>query len=430
MIRRIRKFFETDLWQRDLRQTRGVRKLWLAVLRIASHLLVSFSRSLGSLKASGLTLVTLLSLVPTLVLVFAIANAFGADYAQRVEDLFLGFGDELPPGMHAVKDQIHELVERTSFGALGVMGSAAMIWTAYVLFAKVEQAFNSVWRTRGRGWLRRITDFVAVVVLVPPLVLGALFSESLLASSELTQELRDYWGIGSLYSASLGFIPYLMLWLAFTCLYRLMPSAPVRWRDAAAGALVAAVGWTALHRLYIEFQFGVAQANAIYATLAALPLLLVYLQLVWTLVLVGAEVSYAVHHIHDLRGAEALPDANWAVRKRLAWHLMREAGDRFRKGDRGCDLGALSGQLDVPREWLDDVAKALAHENLVVMSQGDDLAVPARPPEDISMAEVFAAADWSEASAFLDRVTLPAEAEQRVADADTEAARLLQSQRL
>ena len=66
---------------------------------------------------------------------------------------------------------------------------------------------------------------------------------------------------------------------------------------------------------------GVAQANAIYATLAALPLLLIYLQISWTIILAGAEVSYAVQNLESLRGTEHMPPASHAIKVRLGWHL-------------------------------------------------------------------------------------------------------------
>jgi len=426
MIQRIRQFFETDLWRAELRQMRGWRRAAMMACRVIAHLVVSFTRSLGGLRASGLTLVTLLALVPVLVLVLGIAKAFGADYGAMVQGILQRVAGGLPEGVRDAVEQIQTLVDSISFGALGTMGTLVLVWSAFALFSKVELAFNAVWRAKRRSWLRRLTDFAAMVVLVPPLVIGAFVLQGILATAEFGVGLREYAWLAWLWDAGLGFVPWVMLWIAFAAVYKLMPSARVRWIPAMMAGIVAGSGLIVIHGLYLKFQLGVAHNNAIYATLAALPLLLVYLQLVWTVILVGAEVSYAVQHIHDLRGAEQLPVANGAIRKRLAWHLLHHCGEGFRQGRSGCEIGELAASMDVPREWLDEVADALVEKGLLLRVAGnEDLMAPARPPEEISAAEAYAAADFTPAETFVDRVALPQDAEQRLRDAEAAASRVL-----
>src|SRR5690606_9515908 len=121
--------------------------------------------------------------------------------------------------------------------------------------------------------------------------------------------LRQYEVLDWLYQAGLGFVPYALASVAFTALYKIMPNAKVLWRSAAVGGLFSGTLLVTLHGIYMRLNVGVASANAVYLTFAALPILLVYLQVLWTIVLAGAEVAYAVQNLASLHGSEQRPPA-------------------------------------------------------------------------------------------------------------------------
>lgn len=91
------------------------------------------------------------------------------------------------------------------------------------------------------------------------------------------------------------------------------------------------------------------------ATLAALPLLLVYLQLAWTVVLLGAELGYAVQNLHVLGPARDPSRLPFALRERLALRLVERAVAAHERGDGPLPLTAEAQAIDVPREWLERV---------------------------------------------------------------------------
>ncbi len=416
-VRRFIRFLREDLWREPLRGMSRGKRLRIGTLRVLSHLLVAFTQNLAGIRAAGLTLITLLSLVPLLALVFALANGLG--YGEDLKEAMLSYAEELPPDLRDAVVQIHTMVDSVRFTALGLLGTLILIWTSFALFTRIEQAFNYVWRSRRRRpWFRRISDFIALVILVPVLVMGALFVKSWFTSA--AEDLReDYALVDFLVEAGLSLAPHVMMWVAFTTLYKMVPSAQVRWRAAVIGGVLAGSLWIFLYGVYLSFQVGVAQANAIYATLAALPLLLIYLQLSWTIILAGAEVSYAVQNLESLRGTEHLPPATHAIRVRLGWHLVIKASDNFRNGRGGCDLAQFAMEMDVPREWVDAVFDALYAGGLLVGVQGDqDIAMPARPPEEILFSQVLNAVNRQDVAGFLERVRLPEEGEKQLLAAE------------
>lgn len=419
-LRRVRAFLKHELWREDLRNMKGLPRLGLAALRVAAHLLKAFTENLAGIRAAGLSLITLLALVPFLALVFSVANYFGL--GDTLHEGLSGLATDLPGRLQEAVLQLRDLVQQANFGAIGTFGTVVVVWSAFVTFARVEAAFNHVWRVRvSRPWLRRLSDFVALVIILPPLFAAALFLQSVIASAQGMQTLPGWleW-LNPVIDAGYSFLPYPLTWIAFATLYKLMPGTSVRWLPAIWAGVVGGTAWLLLHDLYVRFQIGAVQANELYGSLAAIPLLVVYLQLTWTVILAGAEVSYAVQNIHMLRGAEHLPPAAFAIRKRLAWHVLHRSAVDFQEGRRGCDVGRLCRDMDVPREWLDGVVEALERGGLLVVPEGyQELVMPARPPEDIGMAEVILALENRfGAVEFLERVRLPEEQERELGQAE------------
>ena len=161
------------------------------------------------------------------------------------------------------------------------------------------------------------------------------------------------------------------------------------------------------------------------AITAALPLLLIYMQLLWTVVLVGGEVSFAVQNVGSLHGGERLPPPTFGVQKRVMWHLMREAAEAFRAGRQGVVLSALATRFDLPRPWIDDLADLLVEAELLVPVRGElERLMPARPPETISMSDLVAVLDRC-ADPLAERVSLSRGVEQRLGAAFDAASREL-----
>ena len=49
--------------------------------------------------------------------------------------------------------------------------------------------------------------------------------------------------------------------------------------------------------LYLETQLLVSRLNGVYGTFAAIPLFMVWLNISWNIILMGAELSYAFQHV-------------------------------------------------------------------------------------------------------------------------------------
>ncbi len=334
LIERLRLWIREELWRVDLTELGPWRRAAVTTLRVIVQVARSFSHNVLGLTAAGLTLVTVLSLVPLLGLIFWVGDLLGM--VEHLDRWFTHMQQSLPADTHGAIERLQGMVSAMDFRALGIVGSVLAICSGLMLFTRVEQALNAVWRTRrSRRWWRRLFEFVALVVLVPLFFVSALLAVSVLRSATWFDFLGGSDWYQALRDAGFGALAYGMSWCAFAGLYKWMPSVRVRWLPACAGGMVAGTALLGLHGLYLHFQVGVAQANALYATLAALPLLLIYVQLFWTVVLVGAEVSYAAQNLEVLQAAESSRQPDWGDELRFAWSLLRAAS---RGGEQGTQL--------------------------------------------------------------------------------------------
>jgi membrane protein len=101
-------------------------------------------------------------------------------------------------------------------------------------------------------------------------------------------------GIGNL--LLLRLLPCLIIWIVLVCLYLFIPNVRVRFRHAVVGGLIAAATWQVAQWLFMHFQLGVSRYNAIYGTLALLPVFMMWLYTSWIIVLAGMEIVWYLQH--------------------------------------------------------------------------------------------------------------------------------------
>lgn len=250
---------------------------------ILLHAAGRFWRNNDFQASASLTYTTLLALVPLLTLTFAIFTAFPAysrlkDQAQTLlfEFLVPSVGQQIQSYASSFMANAAAL---TGFGAIG------LAVTSILLFFSVEGAFNAIWRnTEPRPIIVRLLSFWAVLTMAP-LLLGASMSVS---SSILT----DMHLFGSQAIGGLRFLmPGLFEAAAFTLMYLTIPNRDVGWKDALAGGLAAALLMELSKIGFALYITAFPTYETIYGALSAVPIFLLWLNLVWSIVLFGAEIT-------------------------------------------------------------------------------------------------------------------------------------------
>ncbi|MEI9959716.1 MAG: YhjD/YihY/BrkB family envelope integrity protein [Limisphaerales bacterium] len=86
---------------------------------------------------------------------------------------------------------IHEFIQNTRSGTLGVIGMLVLVYVAIMMLANIETTFNDIWGvTRGRNWMLRVVLYWATITLGPLLLITAVG----LAGGSQMQAAREFIG--------------------------------------------------------------------------------------------------------------------------------------------------------------------------------------------------------------------------------------------
>ena len=317
-----------------------------AALRSSVRVLVimvqEFFNTNISLRASALTFTIILSMVPLLAMSTAILKGLGS--GDQLKTVAYRLIDQLDPEQNSTKpvtgtavpvpntsdttneanaadestqqeqtpslsshlhnavDTIFNYVDNTNFAALGAFGIFGLLIAVILVFSSVEEAMNAIWHTRrGRSLFRKIMDYLALLILLPISINIAIAGEAILGSPRImgyiSTVIPSVWVVQMLFKL----LPFLFITLSLMMMYLFFPHVRVKTLPAFCGAVFASIFWFLVQRVYIVLQVGVSKYNAIYGSFATVPLVLIWIQLGWTFILLGAVLAYAIQNRNHYR---------------------------------------------------------------------------------------------------------------------------------
>lgn len=355
--KRALQFIQSDLWNAEAMAQLGMRRVQ-GLLQFCAVFVESVLRDMIPLRASALTYYTVLAVVPLLAFALSIMQAVGAN--RGFVPLLV---EQLTRVSPEAGERILATVQRVNFAQLGTIGAALLFLTTLLGLVSIERTFNQIWGvTRARSLDRRITDYLAVLVIAPLLLGAALSLTTTLQSQTLVRELLERPWFALLYDTGLRWSPVAFLGLGFAFLYWFVPNTRVRVSGALLGGLVAAALFTALQHVYVRFNVGVTSSNALYGGLAALPLFLAWVYVSWVIVLLGAELAAALENVAKLRRARRGEEPSPAAREALGLAIAVRLARSFDSGAAPIAAEQLSEDLRLSirsaREILGDLERA------------------------------------------------------------------------
>lgn len=366
---------------------RGMKGRFFTFFQIVYQIYASFIEHQGTLRAAALTFTTLLSLIPFLAIAFSVLKGFG------VQNFLEPFLLQVAGDSQETVTRIISYVNNTNVKSMGAVGLLVLVLTVISLLEGIEEAFNSIWGVRqSRPFKRRFSDYLSVVVVGPILLLVATSMTSTLQSQWLVTWLIQHTYLGDTILLLFRMVPYLFIWLAMIFLYIFIPNTKVRFGSAVLGGVLAGTAWQIAQWGYFYFQVGVANYNAIYGTMSALPIFLVWMYTSWLIVLFGLEVVYA-HQYRVPRAALSRAKAQTVTtRDVLALSTLLLVCSHFRTGASPPVPIQLSDKLGIQLNEVEELLETL--KNLHFLSRVSDNGsgwLPAREPSAIMLDDVLTA---------------------------------------
>ena len=393
-MNRLKHFFTDYIWHFRAAELPKRRAFPLQICRVLFLTGRLFFKNKGTIHASALTYFTLLSIVPVAGLLFGIAKGYGYDQVLRAKLL------ESMSGQKQVAEWIIQFADKAlnnaSGGVVAGVGMIFLLWTALNLLTSIEATFNEIWGVKqGRSVLRKVSDYITLLILCPLLLLvvttSIAFITTRLQSLVASLPFPDVWDSVIVYSAKL--LPVLLAWGTFTFFYIFIPNTRVKFCAGLIAGAVTGTFYTLLQIGYIYAQKYLTGYNAIYGSFAAIPFFLLWLQISWTMILLGAQTAFAVQNVNIY---ERLPDdIEYSLEYRFlcALRIMTELAHAFAEKSGPRTATQLSEELEIPirmvRGVLFDLYSAGAAVRLTGDSKTEESCQIALPPETLTPLELF-----------------------------------------
>ncbi len=339
---------------------------WVRQKRIIYLLYKGIKRDNVYIKASALTFFTILSVIPMVALAFGIAKGFGLHDELRAQIIMQFHNQEQV--MNWILDFANKTLEQTSGGWLAGIGVAFLFSTVGQLLRYVENTFNSIWKVdETRVWYRQVTDYLAVIILVPALFIASS-SATVLATTRLNDILSQsdmLEGLKPVVSFLVQLIPFILLCTLATAAFLAMPNTRVKVRSALVAGLVGGIALQLLQILYVETQMGISRLGTLYGSFAAIPLLMVWVQMSWVVLLMGAQLSYYLQNITRYEFEFDVQTVSPRQKKRLSLLVMHSLIVDFVNGAKPRAPEEISMELSLPVRTVHECLDLLRESSMV-----------------------------------------------------------------
>ena len=325
----ISRFVRYDMWRRTTTEFDGFfQRLGYAIIRT----IVLVARGFGSKnlndKAKSLTYSLICAVVPILAMVVAVAKGFGVvDVIERqLNASFLGETNMVP----TIMQMVDRYLSTAQGGVFVGIGLIVLLWAVYSFFQSVETAFNKIWNVRkSRSVLHQVTTYIAILVLIPVLIVcSAGISIFLHATmSGLLSEvgsLHEFFHNGGATTLQFG-----ICWLLFTGMYIAIPNTKVHFLSALIPGVIMGSLFFFFFMLSVYLIAMLGRTSIVYGAFATIPILMTWLQYTSLLILIGAEMSYAIQNNEEFEYEEDLKKMSRRYKDFIMLYLLSIIVRRF-----------------------------------------------------------------------------------------------------
>jgi len=339
------KYMSFDLWRVHKHEVKGLRNILLNIARTLILAVRGFISDRLSTRASALTYSTMLAVVPIFSIIIGIARGFG--FQELIEAQLT----KIFPGQNELLTKlfgfVQSFLEVTTSGVIVGIGIVFLIISVWSIMQSIELAVNDIFQIhKTRSISRQLSDYLATMLLLPVLLILSsglsVFLKTAVAQSLFLPLISPFVNV------LVNLIPYVLNWLGFTLLYIIIPNTKVKPRNAILAGFIAGLGFQAFQFLYISGQIWVTQYNAIYGSFAAIPLFLLWLQLSWTIVLIGAEIAYAAQNVQNFYFEKETKNASHRYRYFVSILIMNILCKRFEKEESPMTMNEISSEYQIP----------------------------------------------------------------------------------
>lgn len=393
-------FIKEDIWLLHEQKLPQFKAAIIKSLKILILSVQGFSRDLCPLRASALTLYSILSIVPVIAMLFGIAKGFGFEnmLEQRLVEQAL---DQQAMALQII-GFAQNLLDNTKGGVIAGIGIVVLFWTIINVIGNIEESFNYIWKiSKGRSISRKFSDYLSLMLLAP-VVLIASSSITVFLKTKITWlitiiQLPEFgaW----LVIKALGLSPLTLMIGLFAFTFIFMPNHKINYRAGVIAAVVAGTMYHLSQWVYLSLQIGVSNYNAIYGSFAALPLFVVWLQIGWMIVLFGCEMAFFLQNYETYRNNNRFSDLSFSLKKVIALQITHLIIKNFIQLNNPFTASEIAAKLLIPIAIIQPVLLNLMASHIIVefknLDEDDEVYQPAVDINILTIAYIINALEQS-----------------------------------
>ena len=361
------QFLTDGIWRVTEDEVTPLQQRLYACIKVVSLSIKQYDEDRISERASALTYSTLLSIIPILAILFAIARGFGFD--SLIESQFRsGVASQQA---ELIITWINSYLEHAQSGIFIGVGLVVLLWTVLILTDTIERSFNAIWQVkRPRSVMRKITDYFSMILLLPILI---VVSSGLgIFMSTYIKDMENYVVLAPIVKFLVRLIPYALTWSMFTALFIFIPNTKVKLSHAWLPGIIAGSAFQAFQYFYINSQIWVSSYNAIYGSFAAIPMFLLWTQISWTICLLGAEMCYISQNLASFNFGKETANISRRYHDFFCTIILSSICKRFAVGASSYTAEELSKEHKIPIRLTKKLLYELQDMKLILETNHDE----------------------------------------------------------
>ncbi len=301
-IHKLKNFFKDDIWKIDHEELSRARARFIKYTKVMIITIKTFANERIGFQAVALSFFSTMSVVPFIAIMFAITGGLGL--ADKLKELLYSYFENSQQTIDLILGFSNNIINEAQSSAVGLVSSLLFAFIVISMMLNVEKVFNNVWQVRKARNIFKRVSFVLAMLLLSPFVVMLFFTGSFIYSHAL-----EFIGIDP---EALGVFKTILAWVIFgvvatftlSAMYKFLPNAKVDYGSALRAAIPAAIAFTTVQYMYLETQVFVTRLSTVYGAFAAVPLFMVWINIGWYIILIGAELSFAFQHVDSYNTEE------------------------------------------------------------------------------------------------------------------------------
>lgn len=288
-----------------------------------------------------------------------------------------------------IMEMVNRYLETAQGGVFIGIGILVLLWAVYSFFNSVETLFNGIWNVQqSRSIFRQTVTYVAILFFIPILIIVSsgisVFFQA--TSSELPI-------LTSFKTDFLRLIQFGSVWIVFSWLYKVIPNTKVNMLSAVIPGVLMGTLYQLIQMLSVYVLMFLSRTSIVYGAFASIPILLTWLQWTCLLILIGAQMSYAIQNNEQFAYEKDLQKMSRRYKDSITIFVLSVIVHRFEKEQPPCSSRFIAQRYNLPIRLINQVISRLVEINLLnelYVEDGEDtLYQPAIDTHKISLGMII-----------------------------------------